>query len=307
MPQILIQLMKGILIGAANVVPGVSGGTMALVTGIYERLINAIDACNNEALVLLRQRKFNQCWHHIDGLFLFTIGTGVLISLFSFAKLLDWLFMQHKLYVWSFFFGLILASVYAVGKTIRKWSVSGGLFFILGTITAGSMALLTPATSNDSTLYLLLCGAIAMCSMILPGLSGSFVLLLMGNYELVINSISQLNLKTLIPFGLGALLGIVLFARLLSWIFRRYHDQTVSLLTGFIFGSLALLWPWKSEITQMVVNGSEWQEKVIGYTYALPISNLETYISIGLIVMGILLLFWTENASKVTVPKNNLR
>ena len=307
MLQILIQLMKGILIGAANVVPGVSGGTMALLTGIFERLINAIDSCNNKALFLLRQRKFSQCWRHIDGLFLFTIGTGVLISLFSFAKLLDWLFIQHKLYVWSFFFGLILASVYAVGKTIRKWSVSGGLFFIFGTITSGSMVLLTPSTCNDSTLYLMLCGAIAMCSMILPGLSGSFVLLLMGNYELVINAISQLHLKTLIPFGLGALLGIVLFARFLSWIFRRYHDQTVSLLTGFIFGSLAVLWPWKSEITQMVVNGNEWKEKVIGYTYALPTSNLETYISIGLIVMGILLLFWTENASKVTVPKNHLR
>ena len=287
--------------------PGVSGGTIALLTGIYERLINAIDACNNEALVLLRQRKFSQCWHHIDGLFLFTIGTGVLISLFSFAKLLDWLFMQHKLYVWSFFFGLIFASVFAVGKTIRKWNVSGGLFFIIGTITAGSMALLTPATSNDSTLYLILCGAIAMCSMILPGLSGSFVLLLMGNYELVVNAISQLNLKILIPFGLGALLGIVLFARLLSWIFRRYHDQTVSLLTGFIFGSLALLWPWKSEITQMVFNGSKWKEKVIGYTYALPSNDIETYISIGLIVIGILLLFWTENASKTTAPKNHLR
>ena len=209
----------------------------------------------------------------------------------SFAKLLDWLFVQHKLYVWSFFFGLILASVYAVGKTIRKWSVSGGLFFILGTITAGSMALLTPATSNDSALYLILCGAIAMCSMILPGLSGSFVLLLMGNYELVVNAISQLNLKTLVPFGVGALLGIILFARLLSWIFHRYHDQTISLLTGFIFGSLTLLWPWKSEMTQMVVNGNELKEKVIGYTYTLPISNLETYISIGLIMMGILILF----------------
>jgi putative membrane protein len=307
MPQILIQLMKGILIGAANVVPGVSGGTMALLTGIFERLINAIDACNKEALFLLRQGKFSQCWHHIDGLFLFTIGAGVLISLFSFAKMLDWLFMQHKLYVWSLFFGLILASVYAVGKTIRKWSISGGIFFILGTITAGSMALLTPATSNDSTLYLMLCGVIAMCSMILPGLSGSFVLLLMGNYELVINAISQLNIKTLIPFGLGALLGIVLFARFLSWIYRRYHDQTVSLLTGFIFGSLALLWPWKSEIIQIVVNGNEWKEKVIGYTYALPTANQETYISIGLIVIGILLLFCTENASKKTAPKNHLR
>ena len=307
MPQILIQLMKGILIGAANVVPGVSGGTMALLTGIFERLINAIDACNNEALFLLRQRKFSQCWHHIDGLVLFTIGTGVIISLFSFAKLLDWLFIQYTLYVWSFFFGLILASVYAVGKTIRKRSISGGLFFIFGTITAGSMALLTPATSNDSALYLILCGAIAMCSMILPGLSGSFVLLLMGNYELVVNAISQLNLKTLVPFGVGALLGIILFARLLSWIFHRYHDQTISLLTGFIFGSLTLLWPWKSEMTQMVVNGNELKEKVIGYTYAFPISNLETYISIGLIMMGILILFWTENASKATAAKNKLR
>jgi putative membrane protein len=302
----LIQLIKGILIGAANVVPGVSGGTMALLTGLFERLINAISACNKDALRLLRNQKFIQCWNQIDGLFLVTIGTGVLISLFSFAKLLDGLFLHHKLYVWSFFFGLILASVYAVGKTIQKWNLSVGIFFIVGTITASSMVLLTPATSNDSTLYLMLCGAIAMCSMILPGLSGSFVLLLMGNYELVINAISQLNLEILIPFGLGALLGIIAFARLLSWIFRNYHDQTISLLTGFIFGSLAVLWPWKSEIIQTVITGNEWKEKVIGYTYTFPKNELETYISTGLIIAGIIILFWTENTSKSTSSKTHL-
>jgi putative membrane protein len=306
MQQILIQLIKGILIGAANVVPGVSGGTMALLTGLFERLINAISACNKDALRLLRNQKFIQCWNQIDGLFLVTIGTGVLISLFSFAKLLDGLFLHHKLYVWSFFFGLILASVYAVGKTIQKWNLSVGIFFIVGTITASSMVLLTPATSNDSTLYLMLCGAIAMCSMILPGLSGSFVLLLMGNYELVINAISQLNLEILIPFGLGALLGIIAFARLLSWIFRNYHDQTISLLTGFIFGSLAVLWPWKSEIIQTVITGNEWKEKVIGYTYTFPKNELETYISTGLIIAGIIILFWTENTSKSTSSKTHL-
>lgn len=306
MQQILIQLIKGILIGAANVVPGVSGGTMALLTGLFERLINAISACNKDALRLLRNQKFIQCWNQIDGLFLVTIGTGVLISLFSFAKLLDGLFLHHKLYVWSFFFGLILASVYAVGKTIQKWNLSVGIFFIVGTITASSMVHLTPATSNDSTLYLMLCGAIAMCSMILPGLSGSFVLLLMGNYELVINAISQLNLEILIPFGLGALLGIIAFARLLSWIFRNYHDQTISLLTGFIFGSLAVLWPWKSEIIQTVITGNEWKEKVIGYTYTFPKNELETYISTGLIIAGIIILFWTENTSKSTSSKTHL-
>lgn len=306
MQQILIQLIKGILIGAANVVPGVSGGTMALLTGLFERLINAISACNKDALRLLRNQKFIQCWNQIDGLFLVTIGTGVFISLFSFAKLLDGLFLHHKLYVWSFFFGLILASVYGVGKTIQKWNLSVGIFFIVGTITASSMVLLTPATSNDSTLYLMLCGAIAMCSMILPGLSGSFVLLLMGNYELVINAISQLNLEILIPFGLGALLGIIAFARLLSWIFRNYHDQTISLLTGFIFGSLAVLWPWKSEIIQTVITGNEWKEKVIGYTYTFPKNELETYISTGLIIAGIIILFWTENTSKSTSSKTHL-
>jgi putative membrane protein len=279
---------------------------MALLTGLFERLINAISACNKDALRLLRNQKFIQCWNQIDGLFLVTIGTGVLISLFSFAKLLDGLFLHHKLYVWSFFFGLILASVYAVGKTIQKWNLSVGIFFIVGTITASSMVLLTPATSNDSTLYLMLCGAIAMCSMILPGLSGSFVLLLMGNYELVINAISQLNLEILIPFGLGALLGIIAFARLLSWIFRNYHDQTISLLTGFIFGSLAVLWPWKSEIIQTVITGNEWKEKVIGYTYTFPKNELETYISTGLIIAGIIILFWTENTSKSTSSKTHL-
>ena len=295
---ILIQILKGALIGAANVVPGVSGGTMALLTGIFERLINAVSAFDPQALHLLMKKQWAVLWKKIDGTFLLAIGIGVLLSLFSFARLLDILFIHHKIYVWAFFFGLIAASVYSVGRTIKNWNLSVCLLFMLGTLIAGSMAFLTPATGSDSVLYLMLCGAIAMCSMILPGLSGSFVLLLMGNYELLINAISQFQLAQLIPFGIGALLGILLFARLLSWIFRQYHDQTVSLLTGFILGSLVILWPWKTEIIQTITKGAELKEKVIGYHYALPPLHTETVIATTLILAGIFLISWIEIASR---------
>ena len=298
MHSILIQILKGALIGAANVVPGVSGGTMALLTGIFERLINAVSAFNPTALQLASKKEWRTLWKHIDGTFLLAIGIGVLLSLFSFAKLLDLLFIQHKLYVWAFFFGLIAASVYFVGKTVKQWNLSVRLFFILGTLIAGSMAFLTPATGSDSTFYLMSCGAIATCSMILPGISGAFVLLLMGNYELLINAISQFQLAQLIPFGIGALLGILLFARLLSWIFKHYHDQTISLLTGFILGSLAILWPWKTEIIQTLTKGAELKEKVVGYHYTMPPLQIETAIAIALILVGVLLISWIEIASR---------
>ena len=283
--------------GAANVIPGVSGGTMALLTGIFERLINAIKSFDLEALRLIGKLRFREFLQHIDFAFLAAVGIGVLGSILTLARVLEILFETHALHVWSFFFGLILASVYFVGKKIGKRTPSVILLFILGTAIAAGLAFLKPAEENASILYLILCGAIAMCSMILPGLSGSYVLLLMGNYQLVmIHAVSGLELAILIPVGIGAAGGLAAFARLLSWIFAKFHDQTIALLTGFIFGSLSILWPWKDAIIQTFEKGDELKEKVVGYTYSLPdMTSAETWIAMGLIAAGIVVIALTES------------
>ena len=288
----IINFFKGALMGAANVIPGVSGGTMALLTGIFERLINAIKSFDLEALRLLLRFKLRDFMNHVDAMFLSAIGIGVVASILTFARLLEYLFEHYALYVWSFFFGLILASVYFVGKKIGKFRRSVALLFLLGAVIAAAIAFMEPAQENASIPYLLLCGAIAMCSMILPGLSGSYVLLLMGNYQLVmIKAVSNFDLAVLIPVGIGAAAGLAAFARLLSWVFKRFHDQTIALLTGFIFGSLAILWPWKEAVLQTFQKGDEIKEKIIGYDYALPdLSSLETWIALAIMVAGIVII-----------------
>lgn len=283
MAKYILTILKGALMGAANVIPGVSGGTMALLTGIFEKLINSIKAFDLHALKLLSTFQFKAFFEHINFPFLSAIGIGVIASILSFARVLDYLFEHHALYVWAFFFGLILASVYFVGKKIKCRSRSVILLFIMGTVLAASIAFLEPAEENASIPYLLVCGAVAMCSMILPGLSGSYVLLLMGNYQLVmIKSVSNFDLSVLIPVGMGAAVGLAVFARLLAWIFKKFHDQTIAALTGFIFGSLCILWPWKTEITETFGE----KVKVIGYTYSVPEAHAETIIAISLMLVG---------------------
>jgi putative membrane protein len=295
MISFISHILKGALMGAANVIPGVSGGTMALLTGIFERLINAIKSFNITALQLLLKRDIKGLLAHIDFAFLFAVGIGVLGSILTVARLLETLFETHGTLVWAFFFGLILASVYFVGRKIKKKGISALLFFVIGTIVAAAIAFLEPATENSSISYLLLCGVIAMCSMILPGLSGSYVLLLMGNYQLImITAINDLRLDILIPVGIGAVMGLMLFARLLSWILSRFHDQTLALLTGFIFGSLAILWPWKTAQLKTFADGDIIKEKVIGYSYQLPELNTETALAIGLMILGMVIIAVTE-------------
>lgn len=281
--------------GAANVIPGVSGGTMALLTGIFEKLINAIKSFDLEAVKLGCSFRIKALFEHIDFKFLSAIGLGVVLSILTVARILEYLFESHAFYVWSFFFGLILSSVYFIGKKISQRTVSVILLFLFGTVVAASMAFLTPAEENASIPYLLVCGAIAMCSMILPGLSGSYVLLLMGNYQLVmIKAVSGFELSILIPIGIGAVAGLAAFARLLSWIFKKYHDQTLALLTGFIFGSLSILWPWKEAVIQTFQKGDEIKEKVIGYNYAVPEASPETAIAIAIMVAGVVIIALVE-------------
>jgi putative membrane protein len=295
MRNYILNILKGALMGAANVIPGVSGGTMALLTGIFEKLINTIKAFDVKAVRLALKFKLKELSEHIDIGFLSAVGIGVLVSILTFARLLDYLFEHYELYVWSFFFGLILASVYFVSRKISRARLSVVILYLLGAAIAAGIAFMEPAEENTSILYLLICGAVAMCSMILPGLSGSYVLLLMGNYELVmIKAVNNFDLAILIPVGIGAFAGLAAFARLLSWIFRRFHDQTIALLSGFIFGSLAILWPWKEAVTATFEKGEELKEKVIGYSYSLPEINAETGIAVAIMIAGIVAIALTE-------------
>ena len=288
MKSIFIHIIKGAIMGAANVIPGVSGGTMALVMGIYERLINSINQLNfNTLKKIFITRDFKSFAKDTDLFFLISITVGIFLSIFSLSILLEFLFETHKILVLSYFFGLIFASVFFVGKTIKKYTSISIFLFLIGFLIAGGMVFISPSSSNSSFLFLIISGAIAMCSMILPGLSGSFVLLLLGNYELIICAINDLNFSILVPFGIGALSGIILFAKLLQFIFKKFRNNTISLLTGFIFGSLIVLWPWKLDN----INSNS-------FNYFIPNLNQETLIAFGLILLGALSVVMIEKYSK---------
>ena len=295
MKELFGVFLKGMAMGAANVIPGVSGGTIALITGIFERLINGIKSFNVTALRLLLKGDFKGFSKHTDLAFIVTLFLGVAVSILSLARLFDFLFVHYPVYIWSFFFGLILASVYFVGKTIARWTWVVILIFSVGFAAALTITFLTPATQDESFFYLIICGVVAACSMILPGLSGSFVLILMGNYQLVmIDAINQLRFDILIPIVLGAFVGLLGFSYLLSWVFKRYRDQTIAVLTGFIFGSLGIIWPWKNELIQQFGD----KEKVIGYEWLLPEINLQFAIAILIMILGVLSIWLMERMAE---------
>lgn len=299
----LIYLLKGIAVGVANIIPGVSGGTIALITGIFERLINAIKSFDLGAAKLLFSGKFKEFANKTDLAFLVSLFSGVILSIILLARLFDFLFNNYPVYIWSYFFGLVLASVYFVGKTIEKVSSSVIIIFIVGTLVAVVLSLINPAAENSNFFYLMICGVVAVCSMILPGLSGSFVLILMGNYQLVaIQAINNKDLEILFPVLIGAVGGLVAFSHILSWVFKRYKNQTIALLTGFILGSLNVLWPWKNSVflkdslgNNIVKNG----EYVIAkYISVMPEKlNTEVVLAIVFMLIGIISITAVELAA----------
>lgn len=234
--------------GAADVVPGVSGGTIAFITGIYEELINSIRSVDWQALKLLFSLRFAEFWQKINGSFLFSVVLGIGISIFSLAKLMTWLLVHHPIYIWSFFFGLIIASSFLVSKEIRRWNFSTILSLIAGGSIAYIITVLSPASTPDTWWFILLAGAIAICAMILPGISGAFILLLLGKYTFILGAVSRLEIGTLLLFLIGAVIGIISFSHLLSWLLKNYHNITIALLTGFMIGSLNKVWPWKETL-----------------------------------------------------------
>ncbi len=287
--------------GSANVIPGVSGGTIAFITGIFERLINAIKAVNLTAIKLLFNGKWNAFACHIDLKFLLAVFSGVAVSIITIAQLFKYLFAEYPIYIWSFFFGLILASIYFVGRTIKQWNYTVTISLLLGVTVAVFIAFTKPANENDDFVYLLLCGVIAACSMILPGLSGSFVLILLGNYELVmIQAVTEGNILVLLPIAIGAGVGLIAFSYVLSWIFKRFPDNTISLLTGFIIGSVVIIYPWKNEVISFLGN----KRTVIGYDWYLPNFDSSLLIAIACMLLGAGLLIAVEFYAKLKAKKS---
>jgi putative membrane protein len=299
MKNYLILFLKGLAMGAANVIPGVSGGTIALITGIFERLINAIKAFDIEAVRMLFKGQIKALWQKVDGTFLVAVFAGIAISILSVARLFKSIMESESgtTLLMAFFFGLILVSIFTVGATVKKWSISSIIALILGLIIAVGIALINPAQENAAFWYLMICGVVAMCSMILPGLSGSFVLIILGNYKLVmVDAVSDLNINILIPVAIGAVAGLLAFSRILAWVFARYHDMTIALMTGFIAGSLVTIWPWKTPIRETFGE----KIKVVGYEgWNMPdFGDTNTFYAIGLIILGGAVIWGMEKASK---------
>ncbi|BDS08191.1 DUF368 domain-containing protein [Oceaniferula spumae] len=292
--------LKGFAMGAANVVPGVSGGTIAFITGIYQRLLDALKAFDMKAIRMLLKFDIGAFAKHVDLGFLISLGLGVLASIVTLAKVLKDAYEHSPVLVDAFFFGLILASIFSVGRMVKKWRVIEIISLLIGTAIAVWLAFLEPAGENRNIGYLLICGVAGMCSMIIPGISGSFILLLMGNYKLIVlHAVNDLrafkfseSLPILMPVGLGAVLGLIVLSRVLSWLFKKYHDTAVALITGFVAGSLVIIWPWKSIAEYVIVKG---KMKVIAWNREVPDFQVgTTWVAIAWLVAGIAVIAVTE-------------
>lgn len=244
----LTLFFKGMAMGAADVVPGVSGGTIAFITGIYEELINSIRSVDLTALQLLTKGKFKELWAHVNGNFLLVLIAGIGVSVLSLSRVVLWLLENQPILLWSFFFGLILASIWSVGKSIKAMKPGLVSMFVIGAVVAFWITRVAPANTPETWWFIMLSGSVAICAMILPGISGSFILLLMGKYKFILGAIKSFNLMVIGFFGVGMVAGILAFSHLLNWMLKRYHDLTIALLAGFMLGSLNKVWPWKVPI-----------------------------------------------------------
>ncbi len=245
----LMISLKGLAMGAADAVPGVSGGTIAFISGIYEELIATISNVNVALFKTLFQKGFKSFWKQLNGNFLVALLSGIIVSFVSFMRLAKYLIENEPVLIWSFFFGLIIASIYFVGKQITKWDISVIIGLLFGSFIAFYISTLPSMATNESSFFLFFAGALAICAMILPGISGSFILVILGAYKTLSDALHDFDLKKLIFFVSGAVIGLLSFSHLLKWLFKHYHNLTLAILTGFIFGSLNKVWPWKETLT----------------------------------------------------------
>ena len=315
-------VLKGLGMGAANKVPGVSGGVVAFVAGFYEEFIYSLKKVNGKAFKLLINGRFKSFFTYINGRFLSLLFLGMIVSYFSVSKILDYLIKHYELYVWSVFFGMIIGSIYYINKDFRDWNYKTYTSLAIGVLVGVSISFLNPAKENDNLWFVFFCGIISVSGMTLPGFSGSFILILLGNYVLLlVDSVNALyntfldifngdfsftqnterirTLKVLGIFTLGSATGLVTFSHLLSYILKHYKSITLSAIIGFIIGSLGVVWPWKKTIYKMNESGGflldSTNEKIIqNYKRFIPELNTETYYAITFIFIGIAIVLALE-------------
>ena len=244
----MLLALKGCAMGMADVVPGVSGGTIAFISGIYEELIDSIRRFDFTALKLFFSGRIVEFWRHVNGCFLLPVLLGIGVAVFSLARLMTYLLEHHPIAIWSFFFGLIVASALLVAREIGRWNLRVVLSFAVGVAVAWWITVVSPGQTPETWWFVMLSGAIAICAMILPGISGAFILLLMGKYQYIMQAVGDFNLPVIVIFAIGAAAGIISFSHLLSWLLKHLHDVTVALLMGFMVGSLNKVWPWKETL-----------------------------------------------------------
>jgi putative membrane protein len=309
----LVIIFKGIAMGAADVVPGVSGGTIAFISGIYEELLESIDKVNLGVFTVWKKKGFKAAWTSINGSFLLSLFSGIAISILSLAKLIKWLLHNEPILLWSFFFGLVLASIFYIAKQIKGWSAKIVLAIIVTSILSYFITLAEPFASPDSPFYLLFCGFIAIIAMILPGVSGAFILLILGAYQTAIDTINNLveGLTTgnmdvfkdaFLKFSLlaiGAVVGLKVFSKALNWMFKHQKNLTLAILTGFMIGSLNKIWPWK-EILKTRIN-SKGEEVTLLDNSILPSSydgDNQMLMALVFIVIGFAAILILESLGK---------
>lgn len=324
----LFLVVKGLGMGAANKVPGVSGGVVAFVAGFYEEFIYSLQRVNKTAFKLLINGRFKSFYQYINGKFLALLFSGMVISYFSISKILDYFLKNYELYVWSLFFGMIIGSIYYINKDFKDWNYKSITALSVGIILGISISFLDPATENDHLLFVFFCGIISVSGMTLPGFSGSFILILLGNYvlllvdsvnalydtffEIITGDFSVLNndirirlLKVLAVFTLGSVTGLVTFSHVLSYVLKHYKSITIASIIGFIIGSLGVVWPWKKTIFKLQPNGdfqldSRGEKIIANYERFIPELHSETFIALTYILIGILIVLALEWYGKRT-------
>ncbi len=272
---------KGVFMGIADAIPGVSGGTIALLLGIYEELISTISGLNFSLITKLKNNGFKSFWESLNGNFLITLVLGIVISLILFVKISASLLTSHPLYVWSFFLGLILATVYVIYKLIESWNlvnIISTLLMIAFSIILTSYSL---NISDDTNLfYILICGIIASSAMILPGISGSLILVILGVYKILVEALDNLDVKIISSFIVGAVIGVISFSKILKWLFNNYKSLAYSIMLGLVIGSIEKIWPWNK-------------------SFSAELSNLDLFLSISLVILGFIIVFILEKTKKV--------
>ena len=322
----LIIVLKGVAVGVANKVPGVSGGLVAFVLGFYEEFIDSLQKFNVQGVNLIKQGEFKIFYKHINGQFLGLLLFGMIVSYFSVSRILDYLLNHYEIYVWSLFFGLIIGSLLFIYRRVESLSLETFFWTLLGFIFGLSLSLITPAGQNENLFFVFICGIVSVVGMTLPGFSGSFILMLMGNYVLLlVDSVNALfvtlsnlflgkfeiltdpylckMLKILLVFSFGSLVGLILFSNILKFVLKKYKNKTLSTIMGFIAGSLGVVWPWKNKIYKSNLNGefiidSFNNKQIIDYNLYIPNLSTETYLGILYVFLGIIIVFIIDNSEE---------